>query len=128
MSTDPLGFVRADDPDTSRDAARDLTERMIYVRRAVVFLDDHDRPEGWTASEIHATGLDLGSCWWHRIGDVRLREGWADWAHDEHGRVLRRPGPSGRLQRAQRINQAGRAQCQHLPRLRAAYGPDIRRS
>jgi len=105
---EPERFARSGDPDTSRDAAGEMSERRIYVLRVAQFLFENDRPDGWTAWEIHATGLDLGACWWHRIGDVRIHEGWAEWAHDEQGAVIRRPGPSGRMQRAQRINDRGR--------------------
>lgn len=95
-------YVRNDDVDTSQEAAQALNPTPAQ-QAALKFLVDNDRPEGWTAWEIEQALPDrLGMCPWHRVGDLR-QLGLATWATDEDGNVIKRPGISGRRQRATRV-------------------------
>lgn len=82
-------------------------DRSAMVERAVRFLHEHDRPEGWTAHELaKELGDELGLSHWKRISDARER-GYAAWVV-QHGQIVKRPGSSKTLQGATRITQAGR--------------------
>jgi len=100
-------YRRNEDVETSHESAAQL-QPQAYWLRILDLLIKQDRPQGWTAYEIERAlpGL-LGDCPWHRVSDVR-REGWADWAVDESGHVIKRPGGSSRNQRASRVTTAGR--------------------
>lgn len=92
--------VRTTDVETSHEAFAKVGQAARWVA-ILELLAWNDRPEGWTADEI-AASLDLGRCYWKRIGEVRSL-GWAEW-NILDGQPIRRGG-----QRSTRITPAGRA-------------------
>jgi hypothetical protein len=109
---DPRFYARNTDPDTSHEAAERLSRAELEAmwRKVLHLLDTRDRPEGWTWHEIAAElPGQLGECPWHRVGDCRSKDKkYADWAYDEEGKKIKRPGPSNRKCGASRITDKGR--------------------
>lgn len=66
--------VRFTDPETSHLAAEDQIENnAVYERKALRWLYDHDREQGWIGAEFE-TAIPagyIGSCYWRRLTSLR---------------------------------------------------------
>lgn len=108
MDTDPSHLARNSDPETSHESAASVNT-LLYMDRAGMLLYKLDREGGWTFDELSAVMPvgHLGHCPWHRLSDLR-KNFLAEWATDEKGKRIRRPGNAGRNQGAVRITSKGK--------------------
>lgn len=104
---DPRTNVRRTDPETSRQAAEDQSENNAANRvKALLWLYENDRSEGWCDFEIEAAAPErhFGKCYWKRFSELRS-EKYGVLAYT----ITKRVNPDTRQpQGATRISAAGR--------------------
>lgn len=99
--------ARNTDPETSHEAAEDQAENNAANRvKALLWLYENDRPEGWCDFEIEAAVPDryFGKCYWKRFSELRVGP-YGKLAYT----ITKRKNPDTRQpQGATRISAAGR--------------------